>query len=286
MYLYYHPSYVSPDMPTTVKCQWLAEANADFIHPAGQALMSQLASVHDLQYILAVSKGTPLPLAESNGFTWNRLNYQSATLSTGGVLNAVEEAFRTEVSGSLSIGLHHARRESGAGFCTFNGLAIAAIRARIQTLGRILILDLDAHCGGGTSSILQDHYPNIVHADISVSDFDAYTPTGYNTLEIVRKPGLYLQTIERRLNALGNDFGLIIYNAGMDPHEHDDVGGMDGITSRMLATREQMVFDYARDHQIPIAFVLAGGYIGTRQTRETLTALHQLTVNAALDISF
>jgi len=62
---------------------------------------------------------------------------------------AAQGAWRTKKNtGSLSSGLHHARRTHGAGFCTFNGLALAALTAlEVLTAGaqRVLILNLDAH---------------------------------------------------------------------------------------------------------------------------------------------
>ncbi len=42
-----------------------------------------------------------------------------------------------------------------------------------------------------------------------------------------------------------------------------------------------MVFAWARDQRVPIAFVLAGGYLGPRLDRDGLVALHRLTVEAA-----
>jgi hypothetical protein len=45
----------------------------------------------------------------------------------------------------------------GAGFCTFNGLALAALAALDLGAKRVLVLDLDAHCGGGTHELLGRH---------------------------------------------------------------------------------------------------------------------------------
>jgi hypothetical protein len=67
----------------------------------------------------------------------------------------------------------------------------------------------------------------------------------------------------------------------MDPHEHCPVGGLAGIDAALLARREQLVFSWCRARQLPIAFVLAGGYIGPGLTQADLVGLHRLTLAAA-----
>lgn len=44
--------------------------------------------------------------------------------------------------------------DSGAGFCTFNGIAIAAKQALRRGAKRVLIIDFDAHGSGGTHSLI------------------------------------------------------------------------------------------------------------------------------------
>ena len=42
-----------------------------------------------------------------------------------------------------------------------------------------------------------------------------------------------------------------------------------------------MVFDDCRSNGRTVAFVLAGGYVGSRLSKERLTDLHRLTIQAA-----
>ena len=49
----------------------------------------------------------------------------------------------------------------------------------------------------------------------------------------------------------------------------------------VAATRSALVFDWCRSRGTPVAFVLAGGYVGPRLDRETLVALHRQTIVAA-----
>ena len=92
----------------------------------------------------------------------------------------------------------------------------------------------------------------------------------------------YLPTIERRLDAVESGaVDLVLYNAGMDPHEWCTVGGLDGIDAAVIAEREDLVFRWAAERRIPVAYVLAGGYSNKRLSRDALAALHALTVAAA-----
>lgn len=53
-------------------------------------------------------------------------------------------------------GLHHAMRNEARGFCPFNDLAIAADLLATLGLRRVAIVDIDAHHGDGTQSLLYD----------------------------------------------------------------------------------------------------------------------------------
>jgi hypothetical protein len=54
----------------------------------------------------------------------------------------------------------------------------------------------------------------------------------------------------------------------------------------MLQAREGLVFDWCRRRGLPVAFVLAGAYIGTRLDRAGLVELHRLTLSAAAMLAF
>jgi len=236
--------------------------------------------VHAPAYVRAVRTGKPLDLAQSQSFSWDPGMWRSVTASNGGVVAAARAAMRDRVSGSLSSGLHHAQRDQGASFCTFNGLVVAAKTVLSEGAQSVLIIDLDAHCGGGTHLMIEDD-ERIRQLDVGVNVLDAYWMNGGNTLDIVRDADKYLPTIEGRLAALDGSFDLCIYNAGMDPDERCAVGGFPGITASMLRRRDEMVFSWAKDHGVPIAFVLAGGYAGGALPRDELVKLHRMTIQIA-----
>jgi hypothetical protein len=101
--------------------------------------------------------------------------------------------------------------------------------------------------------------------DVSVDAFDLYEPLGNNQLEMVRDAARYLATIERKLTWLEREaprFDVCLYNAGMDPFCGCSIGGMQGVTQRVLRDREVAVFSWCGMRGVPIAFVLAGGTSG------------------------
>ena len=246
-----------------------------------------MAAVHDPRYVEAVRAGEPRDLAQSQGFVWDPGLWPMVLASNGGAVAAALAALRAPsgrgVAGSLSSGLHHARRDRGRGFCTFNGLVLAARAALAAGAGRVLILDLDAHCGGGTHALLGDD-PAVWQTDVAVNAFDSSAPTAHHTLDLVRAADDYLPTVAARLEELparAPAFDLCLYNAGMDPHEDCPIGGLRGITREILAEREQLVFDWCRRLRLPVAFVLAGGYTGPALDERGLVNLHRLTLVAA-----
>jgi acetoin utilization deacetylase AcuC-like enzyme len=287
--VHYSPAYVAAahSFDTTRKAGWIAGSlvrepisGVELVEPA-PLTAHDLREVHDAAYVDAVRTGRPAALAQSQGFSWDPALWQAVTASNGGLCAAAEVALREGVSGSLSSGLHHARRGHGAGFCTFNGLALAARRGARSGL-RVLVLDLDAHCGGGTNSVV-GREPNLVQVDVATNAYDTYAVMPPHTLEVVRTAAGYLPAIRRGLDGLdaaGPDFDLLLYNAGMDPHE-GSTGGLTGITAAVLAEREALVFDWARRRGVPVAFCLAGGYVSSRLPRDELVALHRLTIAAA-----
>jgi len=232
---------------------------------------------HDPRYVSAVHSGTPLSLASAQGFEWDKNIYTMAVAHNAGVLAAVDEVLNSKarVAGTLSSGLHHASHESGMGFCTFNGLAVAAIHAHDLGAERILMLDFDAHCGGGTRSMTDPKY--VVQVDVSTSWFDNWSLRNSDDLLIDADSDdtAYIHKIYEALDyveSLG-DFDLIIYNAGMDPANS-------GVSAETLKAREELVAETISESGIKAIYTLAGGYTGHSISMSDLADLHELTINA------
>jgi len=84
-------------------------------------------------------------------------SYELALLSAGSALTALELVLGGEVANAhamLRRSGHHAWRDSGYGFCIFNNCAVAARSAQaVFGIGRVAIVDIDAHHGNGSESI-------------------------------------------------------------------------------------------------------------------------------------
>lgn len=289
--IFYGPAYVGSRFAfdTTRKAKWIAESLVDAPIPGVKLVgpnplkEDRLKAVHDPRYVRAIKVGEPKRLAESQGFRWDPGIWRMVMASNGGVVDAALKALDVGVAGSLSSGLHHARYNRGFGFCTFNGLAIAANEALSSGCDSVLILDFDAHCGGGTASLIAD-WENLWQIDVSVIGIDSYIGTERISLDLIEDASEYLNVISLRLTEIdqrGLGFGLCIYNAGVDPFERCEVGGMGGITQQLLEERDRLVFEWCFSKRLPIAFVLAGGYVSSRLDRNGVVDLHRLTLSAS-----
>lgn len=298
MKLFYGDTYYVPNrINTTTKAKWIYESlllnpihGVEVVSPPTLD-ESLLRRVHCQKYIEAVRSGFPRKEAESQGFNWSPDLWNSVVSSNMGVVAAARSSLSDGVAGSLSSGLHHARYSHGAGFCTFNGLVMAAESLHHAGTENVLILDLDAHFGGGTNTLTAG-LKYIHHVDISVNRFDIYPINrvsislgSFRITSWLTDASVYLQTIEASLKKAtdsGITFGACLYNAGVDPHEDCPAGGIGGVTTDMLYRRDQFVFDWCGKQGIPVTFVLAGGYIGPDMTQEKLVGLHCGTIEAAV----
>jgi acetoin utilization deacetylase AcuC-like enzyme len=226
----------------------------------------ELLAIHDEQYIDGLINDEKPELT------------RSIFASTGGVRDALDAMFVYGKAGSLSSGLHHAKRDHEYGLCYINGLALAALRA-ISKHGvkKVAVLDTDSHCGGGTFQLVGDN-EKIVIADVSCNSYDIWQPNSdRHHLKIVNSANEYLDAVKQALKHL-DGVDALIYNAGMDPFEDCMTGGMPGITREVLAERERLVAQWCEDTQTPAMFVLAGGYGGKNLDLDGVARLHLPTI--------
>lgn len=230
---------------------------------------------HSDEYFKAISTGEPRSLAESQGFNWDPGIFTMALAHTSGLLAATHDALSNScLAGSLSSGLHHAHYDRGKGYCTFNGLTAAA-KFAIDDFGveRILILDFDAHSGGGTWDIIQRSLSaNVAQIDVTCSTFDTWKPEGESAIWYTGHQD-YRINIDRALIYASKKlsaFDFVIYNAGMDPLNA-------GVSLEDIVYREQAVRKFIGD--TPAIFALAGGYTWGNKTMDDVVDWHRITLN-------
>ncbi|NDA80184.1 MAG: hypothetical protein EBX92_03455 [Actinobacteria bacterium] len=210
----------------------------------------------DQEYLEALKAGVPASLASSNGLGWDENLWNSVLHSTAGILRAIDDvASGAPVAASLSSGLHHATPSRGSGFCTINSLALGALFAARRGL-KVVILDLDAHCGGGTEAFLR-RYPNeaasILHVDVSVIPFDRYEPRATGSSLRISTRDSYLADIDDALAlVVAAKPDLVIYNAGIDIWPSVD--------KSVVREREARVAKTIVSNGIGCVVVMAGGY--------------------------
>lgn len=106
--------------------------------------------------------------------------YEAAATVVGTVLDAVRQILHGATARAFIpiAGLHHARRDSAAGFCVFNdiGCAIEALRA-VHGIRRVAYVDIDAHHGDGVFYAFEDD-PELIFADLHEDGRYLYPGTG------------------------------------------------------------------------------------------------------------
>ncbi|MEY4139227.1 MAG: hypothetical protein RLZZ371_1409 [Pseudomonadota bacterium] len=230
----------------------------------------QLALVHTPAYIEALVSGRISAAAMREiGFPWSEPMVERSRRSVGATVAAVRTALQNGVAANLAGGTHHAYAEKGGGFCVFNDVAVAArlaqseYRARHQQTLNVAVIDLDVHQGNGTAHIFQGDdsvFTLSLHGEKNfpfrkeVSDLDVALADGCNDAD-------YLAVLEQALNELDCRFKpqLVLYLAGADPYQGDRLGRL-ALSEEGLAARDRRVFDWCFERQIPVAFVMAGGY--------------------------
>jgi histone deacetylase 6 len=107
----------------------------------------------------------------------NKYTLECALLSAGSVINLVDSILEEKIKSGIAIvrpPSHHACCGSAGGFCFFNSVAIAAIKA--DNLGKkVAIVDLDVHYGDGTADIIKDK-PHIDYYSIHRHDNGQFYP--------------------------------------------------------------------------------------------------------------
>lgn len=209
-----------------------------------------LRRVHSHDYVGGVFSGSIV-----NGFENNDLRVAEACLWTvGSLLSAARHAIKhpaTPVCSPTS-GFHHAHREYGGGFCTFNGLMVVASKLINEAVGdfKVAVLDCDFHTGDGTMAILDD-YPGL-DSKVMHLTAGALFHGDYPKSESIE----FQQWLEASVAAI-NDFrpDLVLYQAGADPHINDPLGGFLNDDGMML--RDATVFCGIK---APLVWNLAGGY--------------------------
>ncbi|MEJ2219442.1 MAG: histone deacetylase [Desulfobacterales bacterium] len=200
-------------------------------------------------------------------------------IKAAGTVQCCRLALEKEFCFAFGGGMHHAKRNYGAGFCMLNDIVIAL--RKLQAENRIrtaLVIDLDAHKGDGTAVLTRED-SSITTLSIHMArgwplDGEAYDDRGRlnpsfvpSDIDIPVAAGeehLYVAKLQaglEKLNRIGpSDLAIVL--AGSDPYEKDELPstGELKLSLEQLKERDHLVYHYLKDRGIPRAYVTAGGY--------------------------
>ena len=294
--LVYHERYdlnIGEHVFPAKKYQWLrdrfvrtrfAEAG-DFVAPE-PAADADILLAHDAEWVAKLRSGT---LSYQDilrlEIPYSRQMVEAFWLAAGGSILAARLALRDGVGFNIGGGFHHAFPGHGEGFCAINDIAVAIRRLQADgAIRRAMVVDCDVHHGNGTAAIfsgdqsvftLSIHQANNYPSEKPLSSLDIHLPDGVGDTDYVHRLG---NGYRAALTMFEPE--LIVYVAGADPYEGDQLGGL-SLTFDGLRERDRLVLWTALSRQIPVAIVLAGGY--AESVEDTLT-IHANTAKVAKDV--
>ncbi len=260
-------------------------SDGDFLEPAPAGDRDVLL-VHSAEYVRKLKTGTlsELEIARME-IPYSPEMVRAVWLCAGGTTLAGRQALADGIAVNLAGGFHHAFPSHGEGFCAIHDVAIAIRKLQAEgSIAKAMTVDLDVHHGNGTAAIFA--------RDSSVFTFSMHQENNYpfekppSDLDVPLRNGCedeeYLHLLRQNLQHALTEFqpDLIFYLAGADPYREDQLGGL-SLTQEGLQERDRFVLRMARDHNIPVAVMLAGGY--ATHVADTV-AIHVGTIQAGREV--
>ncbi|MGO1462694.1 MAG: histone deacetylase family protein [Marinobacter sp.] len=245
----------------------------DWVRPE-EATRDQLLSVHPERYLQQLDMMQP-----SRGRVFTDPDtammpdtLRAARLAAGANIQAVDMVMSSQVTNAFICARppgHHAERGRSMGFCFYNNIALAAMRAlNFHHLERVAIIDFDVHQGNGTVDIVSGderilmcssfQHPLFPHSHVHrQADNIVNIP-----IEAGCSAAEYRKLVEdswiKRLNAFKPQ--VILISAGFDAHRLDPMAELNLETDDYRWLTE-MIAGVAREHSNDrIISTLEGGY--------------------------
>ncbi|MCP3730196.1 histone deacetylase [Sphingomonas sp. MG17] len=268
----HHPLYVAP-APARSQYQWNKNGLVrDLLRDLGGALewhepepmpRAWVEAVHDPEYVAEVIETrVPPEKARRIGFPVTEAVAKRAFAVPGGTYLAAKLAQQFGFAANTAGGSHHALHDTGAGYCVFNDLAIAAHRLASEG-ERVLIVDCDVHQGDGTAALMAERIDVATYSIHAEKNFPVRKAR--STLDVPLADGAddaaYMDALTTTLPGLIDDFApsLILYQAGVDPWEGDRLGRLK-LSREGLIVRDKWIATLSRRRGLPLASALGGGY--------------------------
>ena len=205
--------------------------------------------------------------------------FERLLFKVAGTVQCCRVALEKEFCFAFGGGMHHAKKDYGAGFCLVNDIVIALRKLQAENLIRTAwVIDLDAHKGDGTAVLTQED-SSITTLSIHMArgwplDGEAYDRLGRlnpsfvpSDIDIAVAEGeehLYVTKLQDGLEKLAKieapDIAIVL--AGSDPYEKDELpsNAQLKLSLAQLKERDLSVYHFLKTKGIPRAYVTAGGY--------------------------
>lgn len=289
MRIVYSPRYridIGPHIFPTAKYEAIhrelsAEGGWTWVEPE-PASWADLALVHTAEYLRKARTGTftAEEIAQIE-LPWSPAIVDGFRLMTGGTVAAAGIGLETGIGIHVGGGFHHAFANHGEGFCLFNDVALAIrVLQRDRRLSRAAIVDLDVHHGNGTSMIFDGDRSVFTFSMHQQHNYPMFKPRSALDIGLPDRvtDGDYLSKLHTALPAVfASRPDLVVYLAGADPFESDQLGGL-ALTRAGLLERDRIVFDACVSAGVPVAVTLAGGY--AHRLQDTV-GIHRATIELA-----
>lgn len=210
-----------------------------------EATHKEIESIHAPSYVefIASTAGKRSVYLDPDTST-SPQTYETAKLAVGGVCNAVDHVIAGKVNNAFALVRppgHHAEKDTAAGFCVFNNIAIGAMHAIAKhKFRRILVVDWDLHHGNGTQ---HSFYADQRVLYFSTHQYPYYPGTGslseigrgqgeYYTINVPLTVGVgdaaFIKIFRKILQPVALEFKpeLVLLSAGFDTYFQDPLGGM------------------------------------------------------------
>lgn len=274
IHVVHHPDYVT-EAPARSAYKWnknglirdllLAEGDRIAWHLPEPMPREWLEAVHDPAYVAEVlAAAVPRAKERRIGFPVTSAVAARARVVPGGTWLAARLGLEHGFAANTAGGSHHALHDTGAGFCVFNDLAIAAHRLIAEgTIERLLIVDCDVHQGDGTAALLAGRPEIATYSIHAAKNFPVRKAR--STLDVSLSDGIgdeaYLATLAETLVPLLDDAmpQLVLYQAGVDPFAGDRLGRL-ALSRDGLVARDRLIARLLGERGIPFASTVGGGY--------------------------
>jgi acetoin utilization deacetylase AcuC-like enzyme len=202
--------------------------------------------------------------------------YADAFRAAGAALDCTQAVLEGRAGNAFAIVRppgHHAEPEAAMGFCLLNNIAIAARHALAGGIGRLLIVDFDAHHGNGTQAVFVTE-PRVAFLSTQQENIYPYrtgfiedAPHARGRIVNIPLPAragdaAFARLAESVLPPLVEKFQpeMIFVSAGFDSHWNDPLAEL-GLSSAGYYAYACSLVRLAEQYcQGRIVFILEGGY--------------------------